>query len=124
LTLEIDAAFAASATALFTAQHAAWLESIARLHALIDPLTVSATLRSDGTIVQTVLDGGSTVTLTTTASPAGSPGWNSTMADLLGKLARVHALRDPLVVTATTRGDGTLAQTMSTVSGTTTVTTL
>jgi hypothetical protein len=108
-------------------RHAALLEALARLHGLVDPLTVSATGRSDGTVVQTVSQVGDTVTITTVAAPSGDEAddpLTAQQAAWLEGLARLHGLIDPLSVTATSRGDGTVQQTISTVGGTTTVATL
>ena len=106
-------------------QHAAWLELLARAHGLIDPLTVSATERSDGTLVQTVAEAAGTVTLTTTAAPSGAAApsaLTTEQAAWLEALVRLHAGIDPLAVTATERGDGTLHQTLAVVGAVTTVT--
>jgi hypothetical protein len=50
-----------------TAEQAAMLESLARVHGLIDPLQVSATLRTDGTLSQTIGESAGVVTVTRTA---------------------------------------------------------
>jgi hypothetical protein len=107
-------------------KHAAWLEALARLHGLVDPLTVSSTARGDGTVVQTVAQEGGTVTITTVSAPTGDDGdspLTAQQAEWLEGLVRLHGLIEPLSVTTTSRGDGTVQQTISTTGGTTTVTT-
>jgi hypothetical protein len=107
-------------------KHAAWLEALARLHGLVDPLTVSSTSRGDGTVVQTVAQEGGTVTITTVSAPTGDDGdspLTAQQAEWLEGLVRLHGLIEPLSVTTTSRGDGTVQQTISTTGGTTTVTT-
>ena len=110
-----------------TAQQAAWLEAIALLHGIVpgSPLTVTASARSAGAVTQTIAEVAGTVTVTTTAAPSGASGTsqlNTQETQWLENLARIYGLIDPLEVTATTRGDGTLSQTIAEVSGTTTVT--
>jgi hypothetical protein len=105
-------------------KHAAWLEALARAHGLIDPLTVSATQRGDGTLVQTVGEAAGAVTLTTTAAPSGADGTSALTAEQatwLERLVRIHGIVDPLVVTAAQRTDGTLTQSIATAGDTTTV---
>lgn len=110
-----------SYTTQLSAQHAAWLESIARLHGLLDPLTVGPTQRGDGAVVQTIADSAGVITLTTITAPSGAAG-DSALTDeqagWLEALARLHGLIDPLEVSATGRGDGTLMQSISESSST------
>ncbi len=105
----------------FSAAQASWLESVVRLHGLLDPLVVSAAARGDGTVAQTVEDADGTVTLTTTATPAGAP---ARLAEYVELLARLHGVIDPLLVTATSRGDGTLQQSITEDAGVVTVETV
>lgn len=109
-----------------TPQQSAWLKGIALLHGLVSgsPLSVSATARSAGEVTQSISEAGGTVTVTTTAAPGGSSGTSQLSVEetqWLEELARVYGLVDPLTVTDTSRGDGTLTQTISTAGGTTTV---
>jgi hypothetical protein len=95
-----------------------------RLHGLIDPLNVSNVARSDGTVVQTLTANAGDIIVTTISAPTGLGGGSALTgqeAAWLEKLARAYGLIDPLTVTETTRGDGTLAQTISELNGTTTV---
>lgn len=115
----------ATVTARMSGLQGAWLESVARLHGLIDPLTVSPTARTDGTVVQTVSEVGAVVTVTTTAAPSGAVETSALTAQQalwLERLARIHGLVDPLTVTTTARGDGTVQQTIETTGATTVVT--
>ena len=93
------------------------LEAIVRLHGLISPLIVSDTARGDGTVLHS-LSGTSPVTVTTSAQPSSS----ILTAAHIDLLARWYALIDPMVESETSRTDGTLTQTVSTVGGTTTLT--
>ncbi len=105
-----------SATRL-SAQHAAWLEGIVRLHGLVDPLAVGPTLRGDGTVVQSIADAAGVVTLTTIAAPTGiveDSALTVEQAGWLEALARLHGLIDPLDVSTTSRGDGTVLQSIAT----------
>lgn len=98
-----------------SAQHAAWLEALARLHGLIDPLTVTSTGRSDGVLVQTFSEVAGVVTVTPVSVPSGAPGASALtaeQADWLEALARVHGLIDPQTVGPAGRTDGTLVQTI------------
>ena len=113
----------APATAL-SPQHAAWLESLARVHGLVAPLQVSATARGDGTVTQTLAQAGALTTITTTARPDGAAGASALSAQQAGwleALLRVQGLIDPLQVSATARGDGTLTQTITEAAGTVTL---
>jgi hypothetical protein len=110
-----------------SAQHAAWLEALARERGLIDVLTVSPALRSDGTLVQDISEAGAAVTVTTTAAPVGQPGASAltpTQAAWLEALVRHIGVIDPLTVTDSTIGDGTLLQSVQNDGTTTTVTRL
>lgn len=112
------------ACATLSNQQAAYLESLARLHGLVDDLVISETARSDGTVIQTVAEAGTTVTVTTTAAPsgaAGDSGLTAQQAAWLSELAQIYGLIDPLDVTNTLRSSGTLSQTITTAGGTTTV---
>lgn len=100
-----------------SAQHAAWLEGVVRLHGLVDPLEVGPALRGDGTVVQSIGEVAGVVTLTTLAAPTGAiedSALTLEQAGWLEALARLHGLIDPLVVDAVGRGDGTVQQTIST----------
>lgn len=126
-TSQANNAAAPTPAAGLSAQHAAWLECLARLHGLIDPLVVDPTSRGDGTVVQIVDDAGGTATLTTSSAPTGAPGdsaLTSTQAGWLEALVRLHGLIDPLVVTPNARGDGTVTQRMDIVGDAVTVTRL
>jgi hypothetical protein len=102
-----------------TVQQAQRLEAVFRLHGLIDPLVVSATGRGDGTVVQ-ALSGTGPVTVTTSQLPAiGAP-----TGAMIDKLARWYGLIDPMVEQEASRSDGTLSQSVVTVGGVTTMTTL
>jgi hypothetical protein len=99
----------------FSNQHASWLESIARLHGLIDPLTVTPTSQGDGTVVQTLSENQPIVTVTTITAPVrftGDGQFPAEYALMLEKLARLYGLVAPLQVTTTGRTDGTLTQTI------------
>lgn len=102
-----------------TAAQAIRLDAIFRLHGLIDPLVITPTSRGDGTVTQT-LSGTTSVIVTTTALPAsGTP-----TGALVDKLARLYGIIDPLTVTATNRGDGTISQSIAEVGSDITLTTL
>jgi hypothetical protein len=102
-----------------TVQQAQRLEAVFRLHGLIDPLVISATGRGDGTVVQT-LSGTGPVTVTTSQLPAiGAP-----TGAMIDKLARWYGLIDPMVEQEASRSDGVLSQSVVTVGGVTTTTTL
>jgi len=108
-----------------SAYHRALLEALARVHGLIDPLAVTSASRGDGTLVQTIALVGTTTTVTTTAGPSGAPGVDALTAQesfWLTSLARLHGLIDPLTVTETARGDGTVQQSVAEAAGTVTVT--
>ena len=95
-----------------SAQHAAWLEFLARVNGLIAPLEVSPTMRSDGVLVQTI-EGAEEVTVTTVSAPSGAAGpsaLTSQQAEWLENLVRLHGRISPLMVTATGRSDGVLSQ--------------
>jgi hypothetical protein len=99
------------------------LEGLARVHGLIDTLTVTPTSRGDGVLVQSV-SGSNTVTVTTASAPAGGSGPNPLSVQetsWLVALARLHGLIEPLVVTPTSRTAGPLAQTISSSGDTVTV---
>jgi hypothetical protein len=106
---------------MITDIQAGLIYQIALLHGLdpSNPLTVSPTARSAGTLSQTV-SGTSTVTISTTSAPplSGSAG------DWIDALAALHGLTSDLVVTATTRDSGSVSQTLSVTGDTTTVTTV
>lgn len=103
-----------------TAARANLIYELALLHGLdpAKPLSVSPTSRSAGGLLQTV-DGTSTVTITTQASEVLS----GNLDDWIDKLAAIHGLTVPLVVTSAGRTAGATSQTFSTVGPTTTVTT-
>ena len=103
-----------------TAQQAIYLTAVCRLHGLIDPLVVSPTARGDGVINQT-LTGTGPVTVATTALPANGLLLNPA---LIMKLARWYGILDPMVEQDASRSDGTLSQSVITVSDATTMTTL
>ena len=113
LLLLFQPAAASSATSL-SAQHAAWLEGLARVMGLIDPLQVTAAGRGDGTVVQSWTNANNVTVITTSAKPTGAAGNSALTAQQAGwleALARAHGLIDPLTIGPTGRGDGTLAQT-------------
>jgi hypothetical protein len=91
---------------------------IALLHGLVpgNPLTVSATGRSAGNVVQTI-SGTDTVTITTVASDV----LQGDLSDWIDALAAIHGLTVPLVTTDITRVAGTVSQTLATDGITTTV---
>ena len=67
----------------------------------------------------------STPTPTSTAAPSGAPAVSALseqQALWLERLARIHGLIDPLTVSDTERGDGTVQQTLDTSGGATLVT--
>ncbi len=102
-----------AATSL-SAQHAAWLEGLARVMGLIAPLQVTAAGRGDGVVVQAWTTTAGVTTITTSAKPTGAAGASALttqQAGWLEALARAHGLIDPLTIGPTGRGDGTLAQT-------------
>ena len=94
---------------------------IALLHGLVpgNPLVVSPTSRTAGAVSQTIT-GTDTVTMTTTSSDV----LHGSLDAWIDALAAIHGLTTPLVVTATGRTAGSIAQTLDTVSGTTTVTSI
>lgn len=110
----------ASVDVVINSARANLIYELALLHGLVpgSPLTVSATQRSAGALMQTV-SGTGPVTVTTTASDV----LQGDVNDWIDALAAVHGLTAPLVVTTTARTAGSLAQTISTVGATTTVTT-
>lgn len=103
-----------------TAARANLIYEMALLHGLdpAKPLSVSPTSRSAGSLLQTV-DGTSTVTITTQASEILS----GNLDDWIDKLAAIHGLTVPLVVTASGRTAGTTVQSFAAIGPTTTVTT-
>ena len=108
-----------------SAQHAAWLEALARLHGLIDPLRVTAAGRSDGAVTQTFTESAGTTTVTTVIAPSGvaeASALTATQAGWLEALVRAHGLIAPLQVSATQRSDGALVQTVAESDGTVTLT--
>ena len=113
LLLLFQPAAASSATSL-SAQHAAWLEGLARIMGLIDPMQVTASGRGDGTVVQSWTNSNDVTVITTSAAPTGAAGPSALTAQQAGwleALARAHGLIDPLTIRPTGRTDGTLAQT-------------
>jgi hypothetical protein len=103
--------------------HAALLEALARAHGLIDPLTVTAAGKSDGTLIQDFTGG----VLTTTAAPSGyddGDGLSAQERDWLETLARAHGILAPLTVTTTGRTDGTFDQSIAVAGDTATYTRL
>lgn len=104
-----------------TVQQARRLEAVIRLHGLIDPLViVHGVSRGDGTVTQTLSGSTAPITVHTTGLPTiGNP-----TAALLDKLARWYGLIDDFVEEDEDRTDGVLSQSVVTVAGTTTVTTL
>ncbi len=108
-----------SSSYAITAAQAKLLYEIYLLHGLESPLVVGSTSRVAGEVQQTVSETGSTVTVTTTATPefaVGDPGL------MIEELAALHGLTAPLVVSPTTRTAGTIQQAFSTSGSTTTVT--
>ena len=115
----------ASAGVGLSAQHAAWLERLARINGLVDPLVNTDTQRSDGTMVQSVTPVGAALRLTPVAGPTGAAGPSALtpqQAEWLEMLARRFGLIDPMDVTTTQRSDGVLTQTIVEAPGTVTVT--
>lgn len=97
-----------------SAQHAAWLEGLARVMGLIDPMQVTASGRGDGTVVQSWTNANNVTVITTSARPTGAAGASALTAQQAGwleALARAHGLIDPLTISPAGRTDGTLAQT-------------
>jgi hypothetical protein len=108
-----------------SAQQAAWLESIARLHGLIDPLVINEVMHTDGVIAQSKSSAGGVITVTTVAAPTGLPGASGLtpqQSAWLEALARAYGLVAPLQLSATGRNDGVFAQTFVEVGNTTTIT--
>ena len=102
-----------AATSL-SAQHAAWLEGLARVMGLIAPMQVTAAGRGDGVVAQSWTTTAGVTTITTSVKPTGAAGpsaLTTQQAGWLEALARAHGLIDPLTVGPTGRGDGTLVQT-------------
>jgi hypothetical protein len=94
------------------------LYQLALLHGLdvSNPLTVSATARSAGALVQGV-SGTDTVTITTSTAPA----YSGDLDAWIDGLAALHGLTVPVTVTASTRVAGAISQTINTTAGITTV---
>ena len=101
-----------------SAQRANLIYQIALLHGLdpARPLSVSATSRQAGGLVQLV-SGTNSVSLTTISAPPLS----GSLDDWIDALAALHGLTATLVVTPTSRAAGVVNQTMANVGGTTTV---
>lgn len=113
LLLLFQPAASSTATSL-SAQHAAWLEGLARVMGLVAPLQVTAAGRGDGTVVQTWTNANDVTVVTTSAKPTGAAGpsaLTTQQAGWLEALARAHGLIDPLTISPSGRTDGTLAQT-------------
>lgn len=111
--------------ATISPQHHAWLEALARVHGLVDPLAIGPTGRSDGTLVQSVAGTGPVV-VTTLSGPTGAitaSALTPQEAAWLEQLVRAYGVIDPLTVTAAGRSDGTLSQTFSVAGAVTTVST-
>ena len=108
-----------AATYSISTGRAALIHQLALLHGLdtANPLTVSATQRAAGVLVQSV-SGASTVTVTTSATPV----YSGNLDAWIDGLAALHGLTAPLVVTATSRTAGVVTQSIATAGGTTTVT--
>ena len=109
----------ATATSL-SAQHAAWLEGLARVMGLIAPLQVTDSGRSDGVVTQAWTTTAGATTITTSSRPTGAAGPSALtgqQAGWLEKLARAHGLIDPMTVSATSRSDGTMVQTIAQTGG-------
>jgi hypothetical protein len=94
------------------------LYQLALLHGLdvSNPLTVSATARSAGALVQGV-SGTDTVTITTSTAPA----YSGDLDAWIDGWAALHGLTVPVTVTASTRVAGAISQTINTTAGITTV---
>lgn len=102
-----------AATSL-SAQHAAWLEGLARVMGLIAPMQVTSAGRGDGVVAQAWTTTAGMTTITTSAKPTGAAGpsaLTTQQAGWLEALARAHGLIDPLTIGPTGRTDGTMAQT-------------
>lgn len=118
LLFQPDAAVPATS---LSAQHAAWLEGLARVLGLIAPLQVTDSSRSDGVLTQAWTTTSGATTITTSSKPTGAAGASALttqQAGWLEKLARAHGLIDPVTVSPTSRSDGTMAQTIAQIGGT------
>jgi hypothetical protein len=121
IVLELDDMLLATlnTTPGLSAQHGAWLEAIARVHAVVMGATLYVTdsspvdgVKTDGVLVQSMVAG----VLTTTAAPSGAPGPSSLtddQANWLEGLARIYGLIDPMAMTQSGRSDGTFVQSIS-----------
>lgn len=102
------------------------LQHLAKLHGLTaEPLVNTTNARTVGGYSQTLSEVGSTFTVTPDIAPPvelGVSRLNAEQRGLLMKLAQIHGLIDPLVVTPTTRGAGSVQQTITEVGTTVTVT--
>ena len=112
-----------------SAEHAGWIEALARVHGLVDPLVVTSTTREAGPLQQTMSVAGGVTTVTPVSVPSGAPGTSALttqQALWLRQLCLIHGLipAEPLTVSETARSSGDLEQTVSTVGDTTTVTTV
>lgn len=111
-------AAAASGAVEITSAQAQLIYQIALLHGLdpANPLTVSASGRSAGTLIQTITGNGPVVIHTVSAPPlSGDAGaW-------IEALAALHGLTDDLTVTDSSRAAGAISQTLATDGATTTV---
>ncbi len=65
VTTTLAAPSGADDASALTPQEAIWLEQLVRIYGAIDPLTTTATGRSDGTLSQTFTTVGATTTITT-----------------------------------------------------------
>lgn len=102
-----------------TPAQALLIEKIARLHGLIEPMTVTPTERKAGPMVQSIEQVGDTVLLETVQEPSSV---TQNPAVLIEELAMIHGIGEQLVVTPTSRHAGTISQSMEQ-TGTTTVVT-
>jgi hypothetical protein len=102
-----------------SAARANLIYEIALLHGLVpsNPLMVSDTLRSAGSVIQTISTVGTSVTITTVSSDV----IQGDLDTWIDALAAVHGLTTPLVVTEASRNAGAIHQTMSNDGTTTTV---
>jgi hypothetical protein len=110
---ELDTAFTLTGAQMLL------LRKIHSLHGLSSPLVVSSDSRVAGDVVQSVGRNGGLVTIETTA---GNDTISGTAGLLVEELAALYGITDTLEVTATSRTAGTIAQSISSINGVTTVT--
>ena len=107
-----------SIRAEISGQQAHLLRQLARLHGLIEPLTIDAGTRQAGALQQRIEQLGDTVTISTDAIPMDE------VADAglhIEELAALHGLTADLVVSPTLRQAGAIVQELGNAGGITTV---